>query len=45
MMGIRRMRKGSVNGTLIPTLAAMVVFVDRAEVERPLRALRLTAVT
>jgi hypothetical protein len=41
-----RMKKWRMNdGTLIPTLAAMVVLVDRTEVEKALAALRLTVFT
>ena len=45
MMRSMRMRGKRVNGTLIPTLATMVVVVDRAEVDTALVALRLTAFT
>jgi hypothetical protein len=45
MMRRRRIRKGRENGSLIPTLAVMVVLVDRADVEKALSVLRLTAVT
>jgi hypothetical protein len=46
MMRRREVRtRGSVDGTLIPTVAAMVVLVDRVEVERALKTLRLTTVT
>jgi hypothetical protein len=46
MMRRWRMRKGRMNdGTLIPTLAAMVVLVDRVEVDSALVALRLTVFT
>jgi hypothetical protein len=41
-----KMKKWRMNGgTLIPTLAAMVVLVDRTEVEKALVALRLTVFT
>jgi hypothetical protein len=46
MMRRWRMRKGRMSdGTLIPTLAAMVVLVDRVEVDSALVALRLTVFT
>jgi hypothetical protein len=41
-----KMKKWRMNdGTLIPTLAAMVVLVDRTEVDSALVALRLTVFT
>jgi hypothetical protein len=38
----RGRRKGSVNGTLIPTLASILVAADRADVEKALRLVTVT---
>ena len=45
MVRRKMVRMGSVKGTLIPTLVAMVVLVDRTGVEKALVALRLTVFT